>query len=290
MSQLPLNERIRAFYDASTPLWLNTWGEHMHHGYYGATGQATPADQEAQVALIEVLLEQAGVQSAAQILDAGCGVGGSARYLARRFGAQVLGVTLSPVQAAAGQAYNQAAGLADQVEIRVQDMMTLTPGDAAFDLIWSMESAEHIADKARLVELFFQWLKPGGRLLLVTWCTRATPPAFTPGEAHLLQRIGDLYHLPPMVSKATLQQHLQAAGFQQVEAHNWTRSVAPFWGAVIRSALRWRSLLGLLRAGWSTLKGAWAMQYMTRGYRRGLLEFAVLWAEKPQDYHQKPQG
>jgi tocopherol O-methyltransferase len=275
-----LNERIRKFYDRSTPVWLDTWGEHMHHGFYGHDGLERKDHRQAQLDLVEELLRWGGVTKAQRILDAGCGVGGSARYLSRRFGATVLGLTLSPVQAVQAEAFTDRAGLAGTVRFQVRDMMQLRPEDGPFELIWSMESAEHVADKPRLFEIFHDLLAPGGRLLMATWCHRAEPPALLKPELKLLEKIYGYYHLPPMVSPPSLSHYARNAGFTDIETADWSRGVAPFWPAVIRSALRWQSLGGLLRAGLPTIRGAWAMRYMTQGYRSGLIEFAVLQARK----------
>ncbi|PHN07112.1 methyltransferase domain-containing protein [Flavilitoribacter nigricans] len=275
-----LNDRIRKFYDESTNLWLDTWGEHMHHGHYGSDGLAKKDRRQAQIDLIEELLRWGGVESAERILDAGCGVGGSARYLAKRFDAQALGVTLSPVQGEAAARFNREAGLEDQVRIEVRDMMTLGPEDGPFDLIWSMESAEHIADKAGLMENFHRMLRPGGRLLMVTWCHRDLPPPLSTSEEKLLNKLYRIYNLPPMVAPAQLGELAGKAGFQQVTTDDWSQAVAPFWGAVIRSALEVRNFSLLMQTGWATIKGAWAMRYMNQGYRRGLIRFAVLKAVK----------
>lgn len=45
------------------------------------------------------------------IVDVGCGIGGSSRYLARKFGAECKGITLSPVQANRAQELAVAQGL-----------------------------------------------------------------------------------------------------------------------------------------------------------------------------------
>ena len=278
---MSLNQNIARFYDASTPLWLNTWGEHMHHGYY-AQADEKKDHRQAQLDLIEQLLDWAGVEAANRILDAGCGVGGSSRYLAQRFAAAALGLTLSPVQAARGQRYNDAAGLTDRVETRAQDLFALdTRREGPFDLVWSLESAEHMADKAGLLRLFYDALAPGGRLILVTWCRREFPPRLRPAEEQTLARIQKLYHLPPLVPLSELESHARGAGFEAIETADWSERVAPFWGAVIRSALDPRNWPGLLAAGSETLKGAWAMRYMQRGFRQGSIRFGLLHARKP---------
>lgn len=271
-----LNQRIQKFYDQSTPIWLETWGEHMHHGYYGRDGKAKKERRQAQIDLISALLHWGGVTSASRILDAGCGVGGSARFLADRFQAEVLGVTLSPVQAAAAEKFSKNAGLENRVRFQVRDMMTLGPADGPFDLIWSVESAEHLADKKGLLENFYRLLAPGGRLLLATWCHRLTPPELRQRERRLLQKIYRIYHLPPMNSVENLGQLSRRAGFQNVRTDDWSDAVAPFWKEVIFSALELRNFSLLLRSSWSTIEGAWAMRYMSRGYRLGLIRFAVL--------------
>jgi len=39
-----------------------------------------------------------------------------------------------------------------------------------------------------------------------------------------------------------------------VRTADWSEEVAPFWGAVIRSALSAQGFAGLFRAGWTTIK------------------------------------
>ena len=96
-----LNERIARFYDDSSSLWEEVWGEHMHMGHYGTKGDEKKTDSQAQIDMIDRFLDW-GLDGAAvptKVLDAGCGVGGSSRHIARRYpGAAVIGVTLSPLQ------------------------------------------------------------------------------------------------------------------------------------------------------------------------------------------------
>lgn len=97
-----LYQQIQQFYDASSGLWEEIWGEHMHHGYYGRGGTYRLNRRQAQIDLIEELLAWAEGDTSnnppSTILDLGCGIGGSSLYLAEKLGAQVTGISLSPVQ------------------------------------------------------------------------------------------------------------------------------------------------------------------------------------------------
>jgi tocopherol O-methyltransferase len=277
MSQL--NERIKTFYDDSSQLWIERWGEHMHHGYYGSDGKIKKDRLQAQEDMIQELLNWAEIKYVKKVLDLGCGVGGSSRFMARRFGADAKGVTLSPVQAAIAKSYNNQQNLQDKVNISVQDMMSLNV-NSEYDLVWSMESAEHISDKAALMQLCFDSLSSNGKLIMATWCVREERSGYTVKEKKLLDKVSKHYHLPPMCSIQELEILAQNAGFVNIKSADWSPAVAPFWGAVINSALSVKSIIGLMRSGWGTIKGAWAMLYMQQGYRMGLIKFGVLQGQK----------
>ena len=275
-----LNHSIGDFYDRSTPLWLQVWGEHMHHGYYGADGRERKERRQAQIDLVFELLRWAGIGAATHILDAGCGVGGSARLLATHFNARVDGCTLSAVQAEQGGRYNRSAGLEKQVCIEYKDILHLGPPDVLYDLVWSLESAEHIPDKERLLRLFYEQLRPGGQLLLVTWCHRNVPPDLGVPEHRLLERICRNYHLPPLISLSAYAGIAREVGFREIRTADWSAAVAPFRKAVLRSALQIRSFSRLLQCGLPVVRGAWAMRYMEQGFRRGTIGYGLLTAVK----------
>jgi tocopherol O-methyltransferase len=276
-----LEKRIQDFYDRSTNLWLDTWGEHMHHGYYSGDTGGKRGKSAAQIELIEEMLQWGNVEKAESIFDAGCGVGGSARYLAKRFDAHVYGVTLSPVQEEAAQRLNDKASVADRVQIEARNMLDVSSTEKQFDLIWSMESAEHIRDKSALIEHFYQLLKPGGTLLMATWCIRKTQTQLTDSERVMLERLYNAYHLPPMNRREDYEEILNAQRYEDVKTGDWSDEVAPFWNEVIKSALEINNVKKLLLTGWGTIKGAWAMRYMRQGYRSGLIRYITVTGRKP---------
>ncbi len=71
------------------------------------------------------------------------------------------------------------------------------------------------------------------------------------------------------------------AGLVDIRSTDWSEEVAPFWGAVIRSALTGRGVAGLLKAGWTTIKAALVMPLMQQGFRMGLIKFVLITATQP---------
>ena len=143
----PVTERIQSFYDESSSLWEQVWGEHMHHGYYGPDGQDKIKNpQEAQRILIEKILDWSGAEGPQSLLDVGCGIGGSTLYLASKYRTTATGITLSPVQSARAKARAANAGLNEHVQFRVADALAMPFADNSFDLVWSLESGEHMPD------------------------------------------------------------------------------------------------------------------------------------------------
>ncbi|HEY9737775.1 MAG TPA: methyltransferase domain-containing protein [Trichocoleus sp.] len=274
-----LYRQIQQFYDASSKLWEQTWGEHMHHGYYGPTGTIRKERRQAQIDLNEEFLAWGQVEAATHILDAGCGIGGSALYLAGRYQAHVVGITLSPVQAQRAAERAAAAGLSAQAQFQVADAQNTPFEDQQFDLIWSMESGEHMPDKKAFLQECYRLLKPGGRLLMATWCHRPTDTLagpLTAAEQQLLEGIYRLYALPYVISLPEYDQIAKDCGFQQICTADWSTAVAPFWDRVIESALTWDAIAGLIKAGWPTIQGTFALGLMRQGFAQGTIRYGLL--------------
>ena len=286
-----LQQQIQQFYDGSSGLWEQIWGEHMHHGHYGAAGDRPKERRQAQIDLIEELLSWANVQPADRtfdrtidrILDVGCGIGGSSLYLAKKFNASVTGITLSPVQANRAIARAQEQGLSDRASFQVADALQMPFPDRSFDLVWSLESGEHMPDKQKFLQECFRVLKPGGTFIFVTWCHRSIAPLappLTPGEQAQLEKIYRIYCLPYVISLPEYEAIAQDSGFQQIRTADWSTAVAPFWNIVIDSAFTPMALVGLLRSGWTTIQAALSLGLMQRGYQTGLIRFGLLCATR----------
>lgn len=281
-----LKSGIAGFYDGLSGLWESVWGEHLHHGYYdaGSTKKMTLQDhQTAQIRMIDEVLAWSRVKGRIdRILDVGCGIGGASRHLARRFpGSRVTGITLSPKQKA--RADELSHGL--PCSFKVQDALALPKEwTGVHDLVWSLESGEHMPQKPQFVRNLVKTCAPGGRVVLVTWCHRD----LRPGESQLnrverliLGIINRCYYLPKWCSVADYVGLFQEDGMTNIKRSDWTPNIAPFWPAVIQTAVQPRNFVRLLRTGVDGLRSALAMCLMHLGYRIGLIRFGLITCRKP---------
>ncbi len=147
-------QTIRKHYDVVSPYYQSLWGEHIHHGYW-IRGDETK--ERAQLQLIEHLAQVAGIPPGCTILDSGCGFGSTAIYLAKKFGAKVTGITISPVQVEmANRAARQERADAKFLLMDAEEMKF----DEKFDLIWSTESVAHYQDVPKFFASAARFLKP----------------------------------------------------------------------------------------------------------------------------------
>jgi tocopherol O-methyltransferase len=220
-------------------------------------------------------------------LDVGCGIGGSSLYLAEKFNANVTGITLSPVQAGRAAERAKSAGLAGRTgtdaiaQFQVADALNLPFADQSFDFIWSLESGEHMPDKAKFMQECYRVLKPGGTFLMVTWCHRPIDrQPLTADEQKHLADIYRVYCLPYVLSLPEYESIAHSLNFQQIRTADWSTAVAPFWDVVIDSTFNFEAIVGLLTSGWTTIQAALSLGLMQRGYQSGLVRFGLLYATR----------
>jgi sarcosine/dimethylglycine N-methyltransferase len=101
-----------------------------------------------------------------EVLDAGSGIGGTARYLAGRSRCHVVAVDLTEEYCQTARWLNQLAGLGDRICVRQADVTDLPFEDAAFTLMFSQHVQMNVADKALMYAEARRVLATGGRLAL----------------------------------------------------------------------------------------------------------------------------
>lgn len=141
-------------------------------------------------------------------------------------------------------------------------------------------------DKQKFVNELYRVASPGGRVIIVTWCHRDLEKeelSLTKKEEKLLARINRAYYLPRWCSVQDYVNLLEAKGAVDIKRDDWSYIIAPFWRAVIKSSLNLKSVMGLFKSGFSTIRGAYAMLLMLRGFDRGLITFGLVTFTKPEE-------
>lgn len=112
------------------------------------------------------LLDLAEITRDSAVLDAGSGIGGTARYLADQRGCTVTAVDLTDEYCETNRWLNRLVGLDDRISVRQADVTELPFPDATFDVAISQHVQMNVADKARLYTEARRVLTAGGRLAL----------------------------------------------------------------------------------------------------------------------------
>ena len=106
------------------------------------------------------------VSATDHVLDVGSGIGGPARYVARRFGCRVSGVDLTAEFCEVARHLTSLLGLEGRVALRQGDALSMPFDDATFDAAYSMNVSMNIADKCAFYREIHRVLEPGARLVL----------------------------------------------------------------------------------------------------------------------------
>ncbi len=204
---------ISHHYDLSNDFYQLLLDDHMAYSsaYYTADGQSL---HDAQTAKLDLICRKLDLQPGMRHLDVGCGWGSMILYAAQRYGVHATGITLSAQQRDFIVARVAERGLADRVDVRLQDYREfgeLPASREAFDAVSSIEMGEHVGEGQypRYAGIMFGALRPTGRLLLQQMSRRAD--AAPGGGAFIESYIAPDMHMRPLPQTLS---HLVDAGFE----------------------------------------------------------------------------
>lgn len=215
-------------------MWMSDKNKALHMGYWtdGVTSHAESLDR-----MNEEMAAKIGLRGGERVLDAGCGVGATALWLAEHHDAHVSGVTISSDQVVKAERYARDRGLSAKADFSRQDYLATEFDDATFDLVWAQESVCHASSKDRFVEEAYRVLKPGGRLVLADLLQRRAATTRRDQAVDAAMQGGWLFGGP--LDARTIQCQLADAGFVDATVED----VTP---AVLRSMRRLNQLVVLV--------------------------------------------
>lgn len=264
--------RIVEHYDFVSPYYHSLWGEHIHHGYWI---RGDESKELAQVQLTEHLAELAGLSIGAELLDIGCGFGGSSLFLAKKYEARATGITISPVQVEMAQRAAAAAQLDAQFLLMDAEALTFTK---QFDLLWSVESISHYHDRRKFFLNAVRFLKPGGAFALTDWFKRA---GLSPAETRKFVRPIEQGMFIELESMGDYESYLVESGLEIVHRQDLSKQCSRSWDIglnIIGDKSFWSLAAKQGRHFVTYLRAFRAIQ---AGYRSGNFVYGLFVARKP---------
>ena len=200
-----------------------------HYGYY-ESADAWPWPIHDHLRAMEAKLFAAlRCPDGSKVLDAGCGVGHVALYMAKEGSYHVECIDLVERHIAKAKVNIENAGMEGSISARVGDYHHLEAfEDNSFDGIYTMETLVHSANPSQVLQEFKRLLKPGGRLALHEydhWPLEKSPKEL----ADIMRKVNKYASLPgnSMFDSDVLPELLREAGFEDVQLKDMSQNIIP---------------------------------------------------------------
>jgi ubiquinone/menaquinone biosynthesis C-methylase UbiE len=200
---------------------------------YSARGQAGRHDR-AQRRMTEVCAEAVGIRPGDRVLDAGCGVGGAAIWLAEQ-GARVVGINIQPRHLSAAVRNAARVGRGKSPRFSAQDYTELGLRDATFDAVWGLESICHCDHKGDFLREAFRVLRPGGRLMVADFFQARSPRDAS--EAARMTAWLDGWAIPGLAGVEWFGDEARRVGFHDVVYRDIRQHVLPSARRLFKASL-----------------------------------------------------
>lgn len=188
-----------------------------------------PHDQDhyGGLAATDELARGTQIGEGSRVADFCAGLGGTVRYLAHKYGADVTGIELTPARVVGAQALTRRVGLDDTARIVEGNVMDVPLPDVSVEAVVSQEAFCHVPDVKRAVAEAFRILKTDGRLAFTDWI------ANQPLDATDAQLMWDGMAIQPLRSIPEYRNLVENAGFKVVS----TQDLTVEWGPILKERL-----------------------------------------------------
>ena len=277
------NNQIVQYYDRCEIDYRMIWhlGSRMsmHYGYWD---ENTRLLRQALCNINAFLAARVDVRSGETVLDAGCGVGGSAIYLAATRAARVTGITLSAQQVRRCRGTAIRNNVTEHTKFDRRDFTATGLPGGSFDVVWAIESVCHTQCKADFLREAYRLLRPGGRLCVADFYRRNLDPQSA--EFRLVRKWARCWAVPDFAVITDFEADAHAAGFRRLERFDITANIRPSAKRLYYAffPLLLVALLGELVRVRERIQteNVWSACYQYRALKQGLWRYYVITAEK----------
>ncbi len=159
-------EIITTYYDYTFPFYRFFYHKDSNAVHYGFWDSTVNDHKEALLNVNKFLAETANIKSSDVVLDAGCGIGGSAIWLAKNYHTKVVGITISDKQLEEAKNLSRKNKVDLVVNFYKRDFLNSGFKNESFNIVWAIESVCHAVDKKDFLKEAHRLLKSGGRLIV----------------------------------------------------------------------------------------------------------------------------
>lgn len=270
MSSYNETQKVQEHYDRFSPYYHSLWGE-LHHGYWI---RGDESKEEAQQQLLEHLAQACKLPVGAKVLDVGCGFGGGSIYLAKNYGANTTGITISAVQVEMAQQAALAAGA--NCKFRLMDAQEMQ-FDARFDVVWSTESISHYQQRKKFFAAAVNCLEPGGTLAITDWFKKEN---LTAKEYEQYIEPIDKGMLIELAAMEDYVGELQTVGMQTIHQETLNKECAKTWDLCL-DILTKKALWQLMTESATEVLEFWRASRAARaGFESGNFVYGLMVAKK----------
>ncbi len=251
----------------------------VHLGYWDETIQRV---SESLIRENEILAQIAHIKKNDRVLDAGCGVGGSAMFLAKNIGCHVTGITIAPGQVASARTNAANYGLSDLTEFHEMDFSKTSFNDRSFDVIWGIESICHADSKKKFINEAYRLLKSGGRLIIADGF--ASHDNYNAKDKRTLNNWLRGWSVNFLETSRNFKKYLKEAGFEDISYRDITENAMPSITRLYRysfPAIIFGKIAEFIRIRNKVQTGnVWGAFYQYKAIKKGLWEYGMIYAKK----------
>ncbi len=206
------NSAIAEYYDKTQILYDIFWSKDALH--YGLWKDGTKTLSEAHNNTNQLVCECLDVNNNDCVLDAGCGVGGTSLYIAKRFGVKVVGITLSEVQMKIAIKKTSEDKMENLVKFLKEDFAKTSFEDNSFTKVFGIESVCHAESKYDFLKEAYRLLTDGGKIVVVDAFLIRND--FNEAEKKCYHEFLNGMALPNLETKNDFQYYMKKAGFKNI--------------------------------------------------------------------------
>lgn len=188
-----------------------------------------PHDQDhyGGLAATDELARGAQIIKGSHVADFCAGLGGTVRYLAHKYGANVTGIELTPARVAGAQELTKRVGLQEISRVIEGNVLEVPLADASMDAVVGQEAFCHVPNLKKALGEAFRVLRKDGRLAFTDWI--ANEP-LTHDDAQLMW---DGMAIQPLRSISDYRNLVESCGFRVLSATDLTDE----WGPILNERL-----------------------------------------------------